>query len=253
MRRLVLLFAFVSVSAAAQTATVDTSLVNRLTRVLGLDADVSIGIRSTDATEATAAPTMVSLGDSVEVAIVEEYDPALLEDALSFLEGPAFQRLEASQRAWFADQSPEDMMALMSSGGPPDAPRADSALVVDYVDAQIAATRPDDIRHESFQVARAQMDPAARSVLDDAGFFSAMTSDGGQGDARARFLAIRSARLQLADADPADVRAVASYYRSEAGRHVERQVALGRSRAQLPVLVSSLESMAEQFRTARGQ
>ena len=187
--------------------------------------------------------------DSTRAVLYRDLRPALLAEALAFLEGPVSERVQRESGFTADSLSLAQMQALLADPG--DRPLADSALAARYAAALLAATQPPDVQE---RMADLLISAFPADMLDAAGgadaFRELYLSQTQSAEIRALQLdtMTRAGRLGLAGLDEADVRALTAFYESDAARYVSRAAALGAANALAPrmaeVMASALAAQA---------
>ena len=240
-----LLAAAPALAQPAPPTAADTALVERY---LALSAE---GLRASAPTFADApgplGSVMGTLGgaglDSTRAVFYRDLRPALLAEALAFMEGPEFERAQRESTLAADSLSFAEMQALLDDPG--DRPLADSALAARYAAALLAATQPPDVQERTLDL----LIPAfPADLLDAAGgadaFRELYRSQMQSPEVRALQLdaMTRAGRLSLAGLDEADVRAITAFYESDAGRYASRAAALGAANALAPRMAEVMAS-----------
>lgn len=238
MRRFLLLLALAPSLAVAQPTAADSALVGRLLSAQGFD-DAGASVSP------WGEHRHQDLIESAQAALFEDFQPLLIRDALQTLESEGYLRIQQAVFDWMRGRGQNAVFATLQMPAPTDAPQADSALVSRYVGALLDAIQPEDLQTDVFESVLRSLSPETRASLAP-GIVQTVRSASKLPDAATQRVSMtRLTRLQLAQADPADIRALTTYYESEAGRYVGRRLFSARSRASRDAIREALEYMSD--------
>ena len=263
MLRLAFALALLAPGALAQPSAADSALVDRLVDGLRLDVSVEAMNAMAGSAQELAGPMpdemsdmmgdmmsamfqidQAALEDAVRASVFADYRPELVRQALTFLEGPVFDRMVGALPFAPGAMGPEQMMGMIEDPG--DRPLADSLLAAQYARAVVAATQPAELQRITIELMTEAMPASALGFFDQMGgleVLADMGSSGEMADLQLSFM-VPAARVALGEADPDDVRAATAFYESEAGRYVSLRAGIGSLRLQVPAMV---EAMAPLF------
>lgn len=249
MRSLLLAALLAAAPALAQTAppsAADSALVERyveltrdgLSTATSMLADAPAPLRSM-----MGAGSGASL-DSIRAAFYADLRPALLAEAVDFMQGPVFERAQRASLLAADSLSFAEIQALLADPG--DRPLADSALSAHYAAAFMSATQSPEIQERALEVVVGALPAEMLDAMGGADAFremyrSQMASPQIQ-DLQADVMT-RSARLSLAGLDEGEVRALIAFYESDAALYTLRTATMGSTNALASQMTEMMESM----------
>ena len=240
MRLLLVLLTACAVSVHAQPSAIDSANVERVLDAAMLETSL-VSFKQAAGPAAAVLPideylTIETLRDSARAVFYADLRPELLQAAVSFFETPAYLNSVAAMQAKQSD--PAYVATLMEQLQSGTGARADSSLVVRYLEATLA--------YESMSEAQTQMYTALMDSLPPMreAYTSMASASGMTVDSMLTSMQVQmeiglteGARIGLADTAEDDIEAAIAFYETPAGPYFHRTVSEGVQRAMIPAMI----------------